>query len=312
MNTPIDIETFAKFVEAYVPFAWDTNEDNFQEDIRGKHSALINFMRYWHVVRYVQSHCREDRLRTVMDIGPFPGSMIKILRTFFGQDLEYIGIGLGFSEDYAAEMAKLGGKLFATELDPEFVEPQMVRDWPFADVDCCLFLDAIEHLVNPVDCLDRINNSLKMGGKLVITTDNIAALGYILHMFRCGGSPNIPAARSHLFYHGDWRPHFREYSREELLFFVEHCGFKLIKHEYFERKQGDYYLDQQGAIYCKNRYRGIKGLVRRLLLRYLPHVRDHQILIAEKVVEFKEKSRNRPAPTHDMKEWLRIRQSLGY
>ncbi len=312
MKTPVDIESFARFVEAYVPFAWDTNEDNHQEDIRGKHSVLINFIRYWHIVRYVQSNFQKDRLRSILDIGPYPGSMIKILKTFVGEDLEYIGIGLGFSDDYASEMAKLGGKLFATELDPEFVEPKTVRDWPFSNVDCCLFLDAIEHLVNPIDCLEKINKSLRLGGKLIITTDNITSLGYILGMLKSGASPNIAAARSHLFYRGEWRPHFREYSREELQFFLDHCGFRLVKHEYFERKQGDYYLDQHGSIYCKNRYRGIKGTIRRLLLRYLPHVRDHHILIAEKVVEFREKSRSRPAPTHDMKEWLKMRQSLGY
>jgi hypothetical protein len=152
-----------------------------------------------------------------------------------------------------------------------------------------------------------------MGGKLIITTDNIAAFGYIWHMLKRGGSPNTPPAKSQLFYRGDWRPHFREFSREELTFFLEYCGFKLIKHEYFERKQGQYYLDERGV--CKNRYafryRGIRNVALKLLLRYLPHIRNHQIVIGEKVVEFRDAARTRPAPTRDMNEWLRIRQSLG-
>ena len=312
MEDNLNIGSFSKFAEEYAPFEWEMNEDAYQEDIRGKHSILISFIRYWYVLRYVQSSFQNDQLSSVMDVGAYPGSFLKIIRRFFGKDVEYIGVGLGFSEKYSAVMEKLGAKLFSTELDPDFIEPEIVKDWPFSNIDCCLFLDVIEHLVNPVDCLDKINNSLRMGGKLIITTDNITALGYIYHMLRNGESPNTPPARSHLFYRGNWRPHFKEFSRAELIFFLKHCGFRLIKHEYFERKQGDYYLDQKGSIYCKNRYRGVKGAVHRLLLRYLPHVRDHQILVAEKVLEFRENSNNRPAPTDDMKEWLKIRQSLGF
>ncbi len=310
---PVDLDSFLKFAEEYVPFEWEINHDTYQADFRGKHSVLINLIRYWYAVQYVQAGFQNDRLRSVVDVGSYPGCFLKILRRFCGEDIEYTGIGLGFSDEYTSTMEKLGARLFATELDPDFIEPKVVKDWPVSNVDCCLFLDVIEHLVNPIHCLDRINNSLRMGGKLIITTDNIAAFGYIYHMLKRGGSPNTPPARSHLFYRGDWRPHFKEFSREELRFFLEYCGFKLIKHEYFERKQGNYYLDQRGL--CNNKYRhrygGIKSVALKLLLRYLPHVRNHQVLIAEKVVEFREAARTRPAPTRDMNEWLRIRQSLG-
>ena len=57
-----------------------------------------------------------------------------------------------------------------------------------------------------------------------------------------GTSPNIHPIRSSLFYRGPWRPHFREYSKDELYFYLKYCGFRVLKHEYFERLQGDYYL----------------------------------------------------------------------
>lgn len=311
MKNNISIESFKKYAEEYIPFRWELNEDSHQKDVRGKHSVLISLIRYWYVLGYLDSVSRAGQLRSVMDIGSYPGSFIKILRKFFGKEIEYVGIGLGFSDEYKSEMEKLKGKIFETELDPEFIQPKQVKDWPFSNIDCCIFLDVIEHLVNPIDCLDKINNSLRMGGKLIITTDNITALGYIVPMLRRGESPNIHPVRSHLFYRGDWRPHFKELSRAELVFFLEYCGFKLIEHEYFEREQGDYYFDNKGHVYRQSRYKGIKGLIRKLLFRYAPHIRDHQILIAEKVVEFSEQSSKRPAPTHDMHEWLKLRKSFG-
>jgi SAM-dependent methyltransferase len=309
----IDLGTFKRFAERYVPFEWEIDRDTHQEDFRGKHSVLINLIRYWYAIQYIQTGFQNERIRSVVDVGSYPGCFVKILRELIDGEIEYTGIGLGFSEEYSSTMKALGVQLFATELDPEFIKPEIVREWPVSNIDCCLLLDVIEHLVNPIHCLDKINSSLRMGGKLVITTDNIASFGYIHHMLKRGGSPNTPPVKSQLFYRGDWRPHFKEYSRDELAFFVEYCGFKLVKHEYFERKQGQYYLDHKGI--CRNKYayqfRGIKSLALKLLLRYLPHVRNHQVLIAEKIVEFRDIVGTRPSPTRDMKEWLKIRQSLG-
>ena len=48
-----------------------------------------------------------------------------------------------------------------TEIDPEFIEPKEVIDWKLNNYDICYLLDTIEHLVDPIFCLDKINNSLK-------------------------------------------------------------------------------------------------------------------------------------------------------
>lgn len=311
MKNNVSIESFTKYAEEYIPFSWELNEESHQKDIRGKHSVLVSLIRYWYVLGYLESMSRNGQLRSVMDIGSYPGSFIKILRKFFGKEVEYVGIGLGFSEEYTSKMETFNAKLFETEIDPDFIQPKPVKDWPFSNIDCCLFLDVIEHLTNPIDCLDKINNSLIMGGKLIVTTDNITALGYIVPMLRRGESPNMHPIRSHLFYRGDWRPHFKELSRAELVFFLEYCGFRLIEHQYFEREQGDYYLDDKGHVSRRSRYKGIKGLIRKMLFKYIPHLRDHQILIAEKVVEFSDQSSKRPAPTHDTREWLKLRESFG-
>ncbi|MEI6300049.1 MAG: methyltransferase domain-containing protein [Betaproteobacteria bacterium] len=311
MKSKTSLEAFTSFAEAYSPFPWECNETSHQDDIRGKHGVLISLVRYWQVVGCLESIAANTPLSSVMDIGSYPGSFIKIIRKFLGNDVEYAGIGLGFSDEYKSEMHKLGGKLFETELDPDFIQAKLVRDWPFSGIDCCMFLDVIEHLVNPVDCLDRINKALRMGGKLIITTDNITALGCIVPMLRRGESPNIHPLRSQLFYRGDWRPHFKEFSRAELIFFLEYCGFRLIEHRYFEREQGDYYFDGKGRVRRRSRYRGLKGLIRKMLFRYIPHLRDHQILIAEKIFEFSDQALIRPTPTSDLNEWSRLRESFG-
>ena len=47
-----------------------------------------------------------------------------------------------------------------TEIDPQFPEPKKTIEWKIENFDICFLLDTIEHLVDPIFCLDQINNSL--------------------------------------------------------------------------------------------------------------------------------------------------------
>lgn len=300
---------YKRYVENYIPFPWDSNENDPRADIRGKHNILMSYMRFYKIVQYIQLITAP--INSVVDVGPYPGSLVSILRDLLGSDAEYCGIGLGFSDEYKEQMDRLNASLFETDIDPEFVDAKECKEWPCQNTDVCFLLDAIEHLTNPVFCLDQINKSLRLGGSLILTTDNISCLGYTYGMLRSGRSPNIHPLSSSMFYRGDWRPHFREYSRDELAFYLQYCGFKVMKHEYFERKQGDYYLDGEGKVREKSRYSGIKGMIVKNVVKHVPHLRDHHIILAEKVQEFDANIKMRPGPTHSLDEWIRMRSDAN-
>ncbi|HEO64497.1 MAG TPA: hypothetical protein ENI73_01370 [Spirochaetes bacterium] len=296
---------FKNYVENYTPFSWDNKEDDPRSYLRNKHAPLISYKRFCKVTEYVQSIA--SPISSVVDVGPYPGTLVRILREFLKMDAEYCGIGLGFTDEYRVKMKELNATLFETDIDPDFIEAKESKDWPCHDSDVCFFLDAIEHLTSPIYCLDQVNKALKMGGHLIITTDNITCLGYTYRILTNGKSPNVHPLSSSMFYRGEWRPHFREYSKDELMFYLSYCGFKVIKHEYFEREQGDYCLDDEGRVYKKPRYSGVKGLVVNNLVKYIPHLRDHHILIAEKIEDYNDNLLKRPKPTHSMSEWIQMR-----
>jgi SAM-dependent methyltransferase len=311
MSNAVGLEDFIRYAETYTPFPWEiSDDDRFQAaDIKGKHSVLVNLVRFWKIVNALRETV--PSFGTVVDVGPFPGAMIKILRHYFPQDFKYWAVGLGLSESYCRAMEDLGGSCFETELDPEFVEPEPVRTWPMRDVDCVLLLDVIEHLTNPTHCLDAINRAMRAGGVLVLTTDNLTSFANVYQMARRGHSPNIHPVRSSQFYRGEWRPHFREFSADELRFFLEYSGFSVKRHEYFERKQGDYFLDSDGHVLDRHRQRGIKGLIQKAILCVGGHLMDHQIVVATKVAEADDVSVRRPVPTRSKAEWMEMRARLG-
>lgn len=311
MNKLPTLKEFMLYAQSYVPFPWEiSGEDAFQAaDVKGKHSVLVSLVRFSKIITALKEACPD--FKTVVDVGPYPGTMIKLLRHYFQQDFNYWAVGLALSPAYCREMEKLGGKCFETELDPDFVDAAETHEWPIRDADCVLLLDVIEHLVNPVACLDAINRALRPGGTLILTTDNITSFANTYQMLRAGQSPNIHPLRSSLFYRGEWRPHFREFSAAELSFYLENAGFSVVRHSYFERRQGDYFIDAAGRVQARNRYRGIKGLVQRAILKVAPQLKDHQIIVAKKAAEFEEIAQRRPKSTTSKVEWLRMRSQAG-
>ena len=132
MKKIVSFSSFKKYAEKYQPFPWEVNIDTPQEDIRGKHSVLISIVRYWHVLNYLRTIHDRNELNSILDVGSYPGSFLKIIRYFFGKDVKYYGLGLGFTSEFKQEIEKLGGSVFETELDPAFVNPKPVFDWPFS------------------------------------------------------------------------------------------------------------------------------------------------------------------------------------
>ena len=125
-----------------------------------------------------------------------------------------------------------------------------------------------------------------------------------------GRSSNIPLIQGNLFYRGDWRPHSREYSKDELYFLLQQSGFDVIKHEYFLRMQAEFSIDKNGRLNHTAKSSLIKGTIRKLLRSLADHFRDHQIILAKKVRNISEIENQRFKTTVSMKEWMDMRKTF--
>ena len=209
-------------------------------------------------------------------------------------------------------MKEYNVKCINTEIDPNFPDSKKIIEWNLKNYDVCYLLDTIEHLVDPTFCLDQINKSLKIDGYLLITTDNITNFLYIADMLRKGTSPNVHPILSSMVYRGNHRPHHKEFSKEELIFILKRCGFEVIRHEYFDRKQGDYFIDKEKNCIKKHKLkRNIKYILHTIIKNtgfLISHLRNHHIILAKKVKDIDEVIKNRKI-THSTKEWLEIRKN---
>jgi len=314
----MNYKDYEKFVINYKPFEWEIDHSDFRENIKGKHSFLISFVRFYKVNLYLEQIIKEESLQNpkIIDVGAFPGNMAILSSKIFNNISEYYSIGLDLDNKFVEKMKEYNVKCIDTEIDPQFPEPKKIIEWNLKNFNVCYLLDTIEHLVNPIFCLDQINKSLKTDGYLLITTDNITNFLYIADMLRKGQSPNVHPFLSSMVYRGNHRPHHREFSKEELKFILERCGFRIIKHEYFDRKQGDYFIDKEKNSIKKHKIKiKIKNILYELIKNtgfLISHLRNHHIILAKKVKNIDEVIKNRKI-TYSMKEFKEIRKNtIGY
>jgi SAM-dependent methyltransferase len=321
--------SFAQYAENFKPFSWDSYQNDFRPAFRGKNELIISFYRYYKVMCEIRN-IRLNERSCVVDYGVYPGVIPKLFRDFFPEhNIKYYGIGLGFTQPFVESMEKIGIKLIETELDPFYIKPKQVVPIDCRDADLVLFLDIIEHLASPIYALDSANRSLKKGGLLILTTDNITSKEHFLPMLM-GKTPLLHPILTNMFFVGDWRPHFREYSKDDLIWLLKHCGFEIMKHEYFDRRQGEYRvingcLTREKSFVAKSYYgQGIFKKIKwyvlrtgvavlRTLLDPFPHFRNHQMIVARKVKDIAELDGQRPELQSTLEGWKSIREKyLGY
>lgn len=319
-------QQFAKYAAKYEPFDWDTLKSDFRQEYKDKNNLITSFYRYFKVISETYKYWKKNN--TVIDFGIFPGVLPKIFYDFFPKEnYKYYGVGLGFTPEFIEGMKKINVELWETELDPNYFVPKKVNPVPYHDIDLVLFLDVIEHLSNPIYSLDMANKCLKKGGYMILTTDNLTSISSILTILK--GNSILPhPLLTHMFYIDDWRPHFREYAKNDLVWILKHCGFSVEKHEYFNRKQGGFKI-KNGYLMKDNKVkdnenigmsRSIKRNIKNIsvsgiktIFSLFPHFCDHQLIVAKKVFDTEELAGKRPDTTNSIDEWKQMREKyLGY
>jgi SAM-dependent methyltransferase len=166
-----------------------------------------------------------DGPRRALEIGSNPYFMSRLLRERDPQ-LELAGTNwFGAPGTLSQDVVDHAGAVVATFRSDLFdveAEPFPHGDGTF---DLVLFCEVIEHLVaDPVHAVREIHRVLEPGGRLVLTTPNVARADNVVLLVQ---QRNIydPYSR-----HGRHGRHNREYSAEELFDLLEGNGFEVVRH----------------------------------------------------------------------------------
>jgi len=181
-----------------------------------------------------------SRKGSLLDIGCCTGFFIKQAKAC-GWHVS----GLELSR-WAAEHAK---KISGAEVTNSSIE---ATDFPEGGFDVITMLDVIEHLVNPAECLLKINKWLKKGGLICVSTHDI----------------NSPIAK---LMRGKYpllmQMHCSHFSKKTLKMMFDKCGFDVLRIEPHRRYVSAGYLAGKFKNYSRFLHRGCSGIVNILGLK---------------------------------------------
>ena len=74
-------KNYTNFVINYEPFDWEIDLNDFRENLKGKHSFILNYIRFYKVFHYLKI-IKEKNLANpkILDVGAFPGNMVSLSR----------------------------------------------------------------------------------------------------------------------------------------------------------------------------------------------------------------------------------------
>jgi len=203
------------------------------------HHALKGRTRLWLSLRTTSRYFPAHPF-TVVDLGTYPGSLLRILRRLLSPDrCRLIGVGLMISKEFTQAIKEnCSAEIHRVNLDPRS-EQMAGKGYPTripiedGKADLVFALEIIEHLVSPSHLLAEAFRILAPGGHLLITTPNVARIGNVLKLMvgRSNFDRLVPIDYEHP--EDEWRPHFREYTLSEIEIFLQGVGFEVVESRHF-------------------------------------------------------------------------------
>ena len=228
---------FRRILAAYRPSPFEVFDNGDGRFTRPAHHAQKSRDRLFVALQTGLRHLVGDEA-TVVDLGPYPGSLLRLLRTLRPR-ARLIGAGLLASPEFVRFMREdAAAEVVAVDLDPasgEFRAKGYPERVPVADgaVDLAFALEIVEHLSAPYHLADEAFRILGPGGHLVLTTPNVTRIGNVFKLL-VGQSPNDRLAPPG--YHDpddEWRPHAREYAMAEMVDVFTGAGFVVAERRFF-------------------------------------------------------------------------------
>ena len=99
-------ENYKNFVINYKPFEWEieNNPSEFREAMKGKHSFISSYIRFYKVFLYLEKIKEKNILNPkIIDVGAFPGNMVMLSKKIFDNIAEYCAIGLDLDNKFTED-----------------------------------------------------------------------------------------------------------------------------------------------------------------------------------------------------------------
>ncbi len=171
----------------------------------------------------------------MLDLGVYPGTLTRILKTLLGDKILCSGAGLKVDERFKEFTTSFLNRCVPAELDPFYAQSKTVQPLDFDDqtFDIVTATEILEHLISPLHFISEGVRVLRKGGIFIITTPNVSNIGAVVKLI-LGRSNYEPFTCSPMnLQDSEWRGHVRFYDKSELKALFLPNGCRLVSHRYY-------------------------------------------------------------------------------
>jgi len=225
---------FYNFVfKQFKPSVYESNE---LKDARFKENTYYSYIcRTRCFLVYKEIIGRLSAGSKVIDLGFYPGTLIRELKVLLQENITCYGAGLKVDKDFKSFIQPYVKECIEIELDPFYEKSNSNIQIPYDDefFDAVIATEILEHLISPLEMIGEAARILKRGGLFVITTPNVSHIGAVIKLFM-GRSNYERLDRSPMYLQDDnWRGHIRYYDKKELKTLFYRAGLELLSHKYY-------------------------------------------------------------------------------
>ena len=165
----------------YQPSLYESKELNDPRFHEGIYFSHLCKTRCYLVYREISS--RLSNGGKIIDLGFFPGTLIRQLKGLLNSKLTYYGLGLNVDKKFDEFMRPYVESSVNLELDPFYLKSNDKIRIPFQDneFDAIISTEILEHLISPLELISEGSRILQKGGLFIMTTPNVSHIGAVLN-----------------------------------------------------------------------------------------------------------------------------------
>lgn len=234
---PLSYKEFLQLLkDSYKPLPYEKrdHEPRYRPGDSQANWAIIHSVRFYRAYRCCVSFAKPAA--TFLDLGAYPGTMLRIIGLIYGEDINLVGTGFSCEATFAEDMQREGIHFVPSDLDVvslgDTQYPKTVA-LPDGSVDFAFATEIIEHLYSVRPLFGELNRLLKPGGAAYITTPNVTYWVGMLRLLRGETNLDVDLSKTSALAQDEWRGHVRYYSLNQLKNLAQHFGFEVIGQDYF-------------------------------------------------------------------------------